>query len=123
MNSSMRILFVLLILLPVFTFAQEPGPQDPDQGGRLENPVTMEQILALPRRNWKPKVTLKQALQIAEHYIKKTELDVSSGYLFEARLISEDRRKSHWQFWWVMTNGRDFRITVSMNGDPQLLRS
>src|SRR5688500_12970992 len=108
----MRILFAsIFILLPAFTFAQEARPQDPDQGGRLENPITMAQILALPRRNWKPKITLNQALKIAEHHIKKQGLNTSSGYLFEARLVSEDGQKSHWQFWWVMRNGSDFRIT------------
>ena len=119
----MRTIFAaILILVPTLAYAQQGKPSETDQSSRIENPITKAQILALPRTNWKPKVTLQQALKLAERYIKKMRLDISSGYLFEARLVNEDLDKSHWQFWWVKS-GNDIKITVSMDGIPQMLSS
>ena len=69
-----------------------------------------------------PKITLKKALTIAEHYIEREKIDVSSFYLREARLIfpTESAESQQWYFWWASIKGEMgnyIEITVSMKGE------
>lgn len=116
----MRILLIVSMTLVLNTFAYG---QDSDT--RLERPVTLKQILALPSRSAPPRLTLQRALKIAETYMKKERLGISSRYLFEARWVSYDTdpEAGAWEFWWVSTKygSDDVRVAVSLDGKPRRL--
>ena len=122
---------ILMILMIVFqinlAFGQESQTK-PNQSS-LPPPITERQILDLPRPQPKqPKITLQQALKIAESYIKKEKIDISSYYLFEARwmLYGTDVKEPRWHFWWVNVDGalgNYVQLTVSMDRRAQLLGS
>lgn len=116
----MRILLVVSMTLVLHTIAYGQ-----DSETRLERPVTQKQILALPPRNAAPSLTLQRALRIAETYIKKERIGISSRYLFEARWVSYDTdpETGAWEFWWVSTKygSDDVRIAVSLDGKPRRL--
>jgi hypothetical protein len=124
----MRVLMIALAVLfsAEFALGQQIKPDDPDQARQLANPITRRQILELPRRDKAPELSLQRALKIEEAFIKKQKIDISSCYLFEARLTSEQLpEKSRWVFWWVSARGNnattnDVRITVTMDGKAQL---
>jgi hypothetical protein len=118
----MRIVLIalLIFILNALTYGQEPdGPTT------LGNTITRKQVLELPRRDSAPKLTLQRALKIAETFIKKKRLDISSRYLFEAKWVSYDTNPETgaWHFWWVSTRHTktDVRIAVSLDGKPTLL--
>lgn len=96
---------VLMIALAVFFFTdyalgQRGKPDDADQDRQMANPITPRQILELPSRDKAPEMSLPRALKIAETFIRKQKISISSCYLFEARLISEQTsKKSRWVFW------------------------
>ena len=81
--------------------------------------------LPLPEERFtklKPKITLQSALKLAERYIKRNKIDISSFYLREARLIwqggEKDPKEPYWFFWWVNESGalgNYVEITVSMD--------
>ena len=118
--NAMRILLIasILLLLPAVAHGQ-------DEEGRITPPITRAQILALPRRNAAPTLTLQRALKIAERFTRKRRIDISSAYLFEAKWITDSARPETgaWHFWWVSTNHwkPDIRIAVSVDGKPKLL--
>lgn len=119
----MRIMMIIVAVL----FLREPGlAQQPDQFTQLENPVSKRELLQLPRRDSSPRINLQRALKIAEGFIRKQKIDISSCYLFEAKLVSEEiQEESSWRFWWVSVRGsnapaKDVRITVTMDGKAQL---
>jgi hypothetical protein len=64
-------------------------------------------------------------LKVAETFIKKERLDVSSCYLFEAGWVSYDTspESGAWEFWWVNTKygAGDIRIAVSLDGEAKRL--
>ena len=87
------------------------------------NQVSRREVLELPRRDAPPRINLQRALKIAEGFIRKLKVDISSCYLFEAVLVSD--QESGWRFWWANIGGndarnRDIRITVTMDGKAQL---
>lgn len=116
----MRILLAvsMTLILNTITYGQDPET-------RLDNPVRREDILALPRRRAAPRLTLQRALKIAETFIKKERLAISSCYLFEARWVSYDTHPESgaWEFFWVSTNhgSEDIRIAVSLEGKAKRL--
>lgn len=116
----MRILLAvsMTLILNTITYGQDPET-------RLDNPVRREDILALPRRRAAPRLTLQRALKIAETFIKKERLAISSCYLFEARWVSYDTHPESgaWEFLWVSTNhgSEDIRIAVSLEGKAKRL--
>jgi len=89
--------------------------------------------LPLVSRSSKPKLSLQNALQIAEAYIVKEHIDASSHWLFEAKFIlygaetTADKDKTPgWFFWWVNDDGSlgDYiEIFVSMDGKVMRLPS
>ena len=117
---------LVMIMLAIF-FLRAPGlAQQPDQPSQLETPISKREILELPRRDSSPRITLRRALKIADAFIRKEKIDVSSCYLFQAKLVSDDKERS-WRFWWVSVRRRnasmndDVRIIVGMDGKAQLL--
>jgi len=117
----MRFFLIVLITLVLNTIAYS---QDPES--KLGRTITREDVLALPLRDVAPRLTLQRALKIAETFVKKKRLDISSCYLFEARWMSYDTtdttpESGAWEFWWVniKRGSRDIRIAVSVNGKPK----
>lgn len=130
----MRILLItlMILLLSVVASGQQSKPAEPNQGvddsPKLGNPITVKQVLELPRRDGSPRITLKQALKIAENFIKKERINISSCYLFEAKWVQDklDEEPSG-HFWWVGVHRvgkptEDVRITVSMEGKAKVNR-
>ena len=91
--------------------------------------ILLQKTTQLPRPVPKPpKVTLQQALGIAERYIEREKIDVTSFYLIEAKLIfpTEKVEDQQWHFWWVsmtMELGNYIEITVTMDGEVKRIPS
>jgi hypothetical protein len=126
MEVSMQILSILLMVISLsVTLA---GQKSKDQAGPQESqdyPISSRKIVELPlsKRGFRPKITLQEAMKLAESYIEKEKIDPSSYYLREARMIQYgDEKKAkepQWFFWWVHENGQIgnyIEITVSMDG-------
>ena len=117
---------IMRILLTVsMTLALNAIVYGQDSETRLGHPVRREDILALPRRDAAPSLTLQRALKIAETFVKKERLGISSCYLFEARWVSygTDPKSGAWEFWWVSTkhDSSDIRVAVSLDGKAKRL--
>jgi hypothetical protein len=125
-GGVMRVVIIGLVVLFLThsAFGQKSKSDDGDQATQLANPITKRQVLELPRRDRPPQMSLQRALKIAEAFIKKQKLDISSCYLFEAKLIAQ-QKTSRWAFWWVSLRGnnaaaKDIRITVTMDGRVEI---
>ena len=121
----MRIVLIALItLIP----GQAAYSQEPDQETHFSYTITRKQLLELPRRDRAPSLTLQRALKIAESFIKKERLDISSCYLFEAKWVAYENtpETGAWHFWWVQISSaspNDIRIAVSTDGKSKRLPS
>jgi hypothetical protein len=113
----------LLVSLGIFGFVIVPRlSPSPHLQGQASN---TSQIVNLPLpegRFPKPKITLQAALKLAEGYIKRNKIDISSFYLREARMIwnggEKDPKEPAWFFWWVNESGaigNYVEIIVSMD--------
>jgi hypothetical protein len=99
---------LLLMALSAFSLAQTNQQLEPEP--KPEKSVTQQQIadLPLPKRNFRPKLTLQHALKLAESYIEKEKINLVPYYLYEAKYIlygSKDNQEPCWFFWWVNENG------------------
>ncbi|MBA3804822.1 MAG: hypothetical protein H0X14_03805 [Acidobacteria bacterium] len=121
MQIAFLIITVFFNTLVFGQTVQEPAPNPKPQ----EQSITSRQITDLPllRRTFRPKITLQKALKIAESYVKKRKINVSSYYLLEARMIrygSESGVKEpRWFFLWAHEHGvigNEIQVSVSMNG-------
>lgn len=70
-----------------------------------QTPEIRDQIL-FPnnKKKFRPKLTLQRALQLAENYIEKEKIDISSFYLYQAKFImfgGEEQKQPAWHFWWL----------------------
>ena len=118
---------IMMVIMLVASFLRAPSlAQQPDQPTQMGSPVSKREVIELPRRDASPRINLQRALRIAEGFIRKQKIDISSCYLFEAKLISEElHEESRWRFWWVGLRGdnvpaKDVRILVTMDGKAQL---
>ena len=118
---------IVIMILLVASFLKPPGlAQEPDQPTKLGNLITKRQVLELPRTDAAPRITLQRALRIAESFIKKRKVDISTCYLFEARLISGERDEElRWRLLWISVgrdsaSSKDVRIAVTMDGKAHL---
>ena len=122
----MRIIFVTLITMLLSSFAFAQGQPNKSSRNAPSPVISQRQVVELPRPEHKPpKLTLQQALKIAERFIAKEKIDISSYYLFEAKwvLYGTDAKEPRWYFWWVNVDdalGHYVETTVSMEGRPQL---
>ncbi|HVG17608.1 MAG TPA: hypothetical protein VNI02_01040 [Blastocatellia bacterium] len=94
-----------------------------------ETPI-MRRAPAPPHPRWKPPVTLQRAVRLVGDYIEKEKMDISSHYLAEVRMISNDRGKEDkgplWYFFWNHSgtvDGRQLEFTVAMDGKVTRLAS
>ncbi|MFA6356593.1 MAG: hypothetical protein WCY23_05735 [Candidatus Omnitrophota bacterium] len=81
-----------------------------DQQLKPEKSVTKQLVVDLfpAERDFRPQLTLQRALKLAESYIEKEEIDISSYYLHEAKYIlygSKDKQNPCWFFLWANENG------------------
>lgn len=75
-----------------------------------EAAITQRQIadLPLPRRGFRPKITLQRALKMAERYLAKEKIDLSPYYLYQAKYTlygSKENQEPCWFFWWMNESG------------------
>lgn len=51
--------------------------------------VEQQQVVNLPiaKRKFSPKLSLQRALKLAESYLEKEKIDISSFYLYQAKYI------------------------------------
>jgi hypothetical protein len=105
--------FFLTILLVTFfssaMFAQTNQPSNP-KPTKQEPLLEQNQIVLLPtgKRKFRPKLSLQRALKLAENYIEKEKIDISSFYLYQAKYIlygSKGNQKPAWYLWWVNEDG------------------
>ena len=102
MKNVLTVLFIMA--LSTTTLAQT------NQQPKAEKSVTQQRIvdLPLPKRSFRPKLTLQRALKLAENYIAKEKIDISPFYLYEAKYIlygSKTNQEPCWFFWWINENG------------------
>ena len=94
-----------------------------------QSPQTKDlQSAPLPAKagTYRPKLTLQQALQIAEDYIDKEQIDIRPYWLYQAHYIlsgdektPDEKKAPAWHFLWVSEAGvlgDDVDILVFMNG-------
>ena len=118
--NVMRFLFLVLLLTSLTVVARGQ-----DEEMRLSHPITREELLALPRRDAAPTLPMQRALKIAERFVTKRKIDISSNYLFEAKWVTYSAHPltGAWHFWWVSIDRSkpDVRIAVSVDGKAKLL--
>ena len=126
----MRMVFATLMTLMLSSLAIGQEQTNKSTQTVASPTITERQVRELPQNQHKPpKLTLQQALKIAERFIAKEKIDASSYYLFEAKWVlygGEAKGEPRWYFWWVNINGSlgDYhQITVSMEGKVQRLGS
>jgi hypothetical protein len=121
LKNVMR-LFLVVVALSVTSVAFGQ-----DQETRIGNPIKREDVLALPTRDRAPRITLERAVKLAERFAKKKRLNLSTCYLFEARLRQDGNFESQaWHLVWVRVRphvGYDVRLVVSMDGNVKQLGS
>jgi hypothetical protein len=130
----MKAFFLIFILLamPGLLFSQsgqEPNAEPKSEDGLLRHRRIVD--LPLPKRGFKPKLTLQQALKIAERYVEIEKIDLSSYYLLEAKffLYGGDVKDPRWLFVWlnssrvIETHGVDYQLTVTMDGKVNIIPS
>ena len=130
----MKAFFLILILLAMPRLSFSQSRQEPKAKPKSEESLpTHDQTVGLPllKRGFKPKLTLQQALKIAEHYIVNEKIDLSSYFLLEAKFIlyGEDVKDPRWFFVWSssgqakLLHGVDFELTVNMEGKVNIIPS
>ena len=119
----MRIFLVVVtvLLLSPLAFGQSTGISQETQDPTVSNRQMTD--FPLPKRSFRPKLTLQRALRIAEDYIENQRIDISQYFLSEVRMIQyggeKDVKEPRWFFVWVNDNGaigNQIEISVSMDG-------
>ena len=101
----------ILTVLFIMSLSAISAPQADQQfEPKSQKSVTHQQIVELPisKQSFRPKITLQRALKMAESYVEKERIDISSYHLYEAKYImygSKDNQEPCWFFWWVHENG------------------
>jgi hypothetical protein len=116
----MKVLVVAVITLLISPVAHLQSANQTRTSGTT---FTRHQELAYPTRGYEtPKISLQRALKIAETFIKRDRIDISSCHLIEARWVVDETKTKNggWRFLWVHTNevSRNVLIAVSMDGKP-----
>lgn len=111
-----RVMIRLLRMIGFFGLFAAAGMSVPqDMSSRSQQIVN----LPLPEREqFKPKILLPDALKLADRFIKKNKIDLSSHYLSEARLIWNGSHP-YWFLCWIYQNRNriyDVEISVLMDG-------
>jgi len=107
MKIFLTILLVTFLNNTLFAQTNQPSSSKPT---KQESPLEQNQIVLLPttKRKFRPKVNLQRALKLAESYIEKEKIDISSFYLYQAKYIlygSKENQQPAWHLWWVNEDG------------------
>lgn len=97
---------LLLVAAGTVSPARAAQQSEPKPAGTVTEQRLVD--LPLPRRSFRPKLSLQHALKIAEDYIESEKIDISPYYLYEAKYIlygGEGHRQPCWFFWWIKENG------------------
>jgi len=86
--------------------------------------------LPTPPRGYKPKVSLQDALKIAEGYVAAEHINVSDGWLSEVRFFlyadgakAERDKEPSWLFVWITDSSLGGHIDVIVSMDGKAMRS
>jgi hypothetical protein len=126
--------FFVVVLLATSSASSAWSSQQPNSQTIVsDGSQSQRQIVDLPllRRGFKPKLTLQHALKIAEHFVEKEHIDLSSYFLLEARFISygDKVKEPRWHFMWLSSDpvhakrGVDFQLTVNMDEKVSIIPS
>ncbi len=107
MKISLTVLLVIFLNSILFAQTNQQSNSKPTEN---ELSVEQRQIVNLPvaKRKSRPKLSLQRALKLAENYIAKEKIDISSFYLYQAKYImygSKENQQPSWFFWWVNEDG------------------
>lgn len=119
---------VLVAVMAIFIPLLEAGGQPVSASTLVQNGT--QASLSTLNRGYRPKITLQAALKIAEEYVASEHINVSNGWLSEARFFlygdatqGGDKQPS-WLFVWNTDRGparTHVDVAVSMNGKAMLL--
>jgi len=124
---KLALFFALMALCIPYSEAQR---QPASASGVAKDSIQVD--LPTSQRQYKPKILLQAALKIAESYVTAEDIDVSEGWLSEARFflygdnIKADRTKEpRWLFVWITNErlGGRIEVIVSMDGKAMRLPS
>jgi hypothetical protein len=126
----MRLALLFALIALFFIPYSEAQRQSISASCVAQNGIPMD--LPTLQREYKPKILLQAALKIAESYLTAEDINVSEGWLSEARFFlygdntKTDRDKEPcWLFVWI-TDGRlggRVEVIVSMDGKAMRLPS
>lgn len=107
MKTLLTILLVTFLNSILFAQTNQQSSSKPTE---KELSVEQRQIVNLPlaKRKFRPKLSLQRALKLAESYIEKEKIDISSFYLHQVKFImygSKDNQQPAWHLWWVNEDG------------------
>lgn len=118
----MRLALLFAAMAFVIPYSETQG-QSPSRSAAAQNGIPLG--LPASRRGYKPKISLQDALKIAESYVAADHLNVSDGWLSEARffLYGENTKSGRdkepcWLFVWTTDSrlGGHVEVVVSMDG-------
>jgi hypothetical protein len=105
----MKAILVVLFVISSSLISFSQINQQSKAGQKSENSIKQQIIeLHLEQRKFRPKLTLQNALKLAESYIEKEKIDISRYYLFEAKFTlcrGKDNQEPCWFFWWNNEDG------------------
>jgi hypothetical protein len=119
------LLFAVMALVIPYSEAQV---QSCPASAAAKNGVPLD--LPLSHRGYKPKISLQAALKIAESYVAAGHINVSDGWLSEARFfLYGDRAKADrdkepcWLFVWITDSSLGGHVDVMVFMDGKAMRS
>jgi hypothetical protein len=125
MQQMLRLVIVLFVAVSSLESSGQSGPTTPSYPTRE---TSNQQSLDPPavQGRFRPKLSLQDALKIAESYVEKEGIDVSSYWLYQVHFIlvgdantPDNDKLPCWHFWWVSDDGAlgDYvEIMVTMDG-------
>ena len=124
MRTVLAIVGALVLNIVAFgqsaqTPAPKPQPQEQQSSDILYENIPVKRGEAFKR----PKISMQRALEMAEDYIRKENIDIAPYYLREAKLVYPDPQRApqekYWWFWWMNETGvfGDYvEVGVAMDG-------
>lgn len=108
----MRIILMLIgamVLNVVVVSGQTPSSKPKEQEQKpadiLYDNVQIKRSVSSPR----PKITMQDALKVAEDYINEKQIAIEPYYLYRVNLIHANAQEGvsepYWWFWWIKEDG------------------
>jgi hypothetical protein len=129
MENFMRRALAVAAMVWLAGFHVKSAAQSSQSADTRADRITQENQIAdlhVVQHTFRPKLPLQEALKIAEDYIDKSHIDISSYWLLRANFIlwgeesaPDSTKIPCWHFWWVNDNGAlgDYvEIIVTMDG-------